>query len=361
MTSTNQANNRSIIEIKYHWQHSSAFIADAIFDCLFFIGSPILALCLAYLIFRNDSPLASAYFFGVDTTVFALIAARIFTQAHIFLVIGRSHLNRNIFRQFPIRFTVVPLLLILLAFVSDIVLIALIVIGGMWDIYHSSLQTFGLARIYDAKLGNNPEIGRSLDIYLNHFLYIGAILSGINFIPSLKNIFNYRNHPLTLGEPVVTFIQSHIGLIQDFVKLSFILYLIYYLLCYMQLMRNGYRFSIQKFTLLIVTAIVSYTAWNTFPFPVALFVVNCFHALQYFAIVWYTENKNLLTLSPKFNTRWGGTLLLALLVAIPFAYGSLVIFQKGIRALFCIASVFSLMHYWYDGFIWSVRKKQVVP
>ena len=56
-----------------------------------------------------------------------------------------------------------------------------------WDVYHSSLQTFGFGRIYDAKQGNNPHAGRKLDIAMNLFLYVGPVLAGAQFAQHIRN------------------------------------------------------------------------------------------------------------------------------------------------------------------------------
>jgi hypothetical protein len=47
------------------------------------------------------------------------------------------------------------------------------VLATFWDVYHSALQTFGFARIYDRKAGNDPMVGRRLDWHLNQLLYAG--------------------------------------------------------------------------------------------------------------------------------------------------------------------------------------------
>ena len=50
-----------------------------------------------------------------------------------------------------------------------------------------------------------------------------------------------------------------------------------------------------------------------------------------------------------------------LFLAVPLGYGAMVtvIPMKTNGLLFCTALVVSIMHFWYDGFIWSVQKRQV--
>ena len=49
---------------------------------------------------------------------------------------------------------------------SSWVMVSVSVLATFWDVYHSALQTFGFARIYDRKLGNDPTVGRRLDFLM---------------------------------------------------------------------------------------------------------------------------------------------------------------------------------------------------
>ena len=60
------------------------------------------------------------------------------------------------------------------------------VLAVWWDVYHSSLQTFGFGRIYDAKVKNNPTTGRRLDYWMNLFLYLGPVLAGAHFADHIR-------------------------------------------------------------------------------------------------------------------------------------------------------------------------------
>jgi hypothetical protein len=77
--------------------------------------------------------------------------------------------------------------------------------------------------------------------------------------------------------------------------------------------------------------------------------------------VWWSDSKNLTTRLRLEGRRFAKPLLLVLFVGVPLGYGAwvTVIPMDGNDALFCLATVVSIMHFWYDGFIWSVRKKQV--
>jgi len=70
------------------------------------------------------------------------------------------------------------LLLFLGCWLSSPILVCTSVLATWWDVYHSSLQTFGLGRIYDMRAGNDALAGRRLDYYFNLLLYAGPILGG---------------------------------------------------------------------------------------------------------------------------------------------------------------------------------------
>src|SRR6185437_487795 len=125
------------------------YIACKSYDCLFFIGAPWLGLALAAVFFTyqwqsHDLTAEGRFSWSLKT----LLLGQIFTQAHIFLVFFRSHARRDLFRAHRWRFTAVPALVVALFWVSKTLFLLGLVLRFYWDIYHASLQTFGLGRIY---------------------------------------------------------------------------------------------------------------------------------------------------------------------------------------------------------------------
>ena len=126
-------------------------------------------------------------------------------------------------------------------------------------------------------------------------------------------------------------------------------------------MRDGYPISRQKIVLLISTGITSIWAWGFLPPLEAFFVANLFHGLQYFAIVWCSEQKNIRRLFGLVQNPAGRSLALFGFLASVAVLGVLyeVGMSMGLRWAASLALVVSLMHFWYDGFVWSVRKQQI--
>jgi hypothetical protein len=88
--------------------------------------------------------------------------------------------------------------------------------------------------------------------------------------------------------------------------------------------------------------------------------VNVFHAVQYFGIVAFSEKKNLRPSS-------SSSFVLVALAIVGLLYG----FSLGAmwpawappgvvqNIVLAVVNVVALLHFWYDGFIWSVRRGDV--
>ena len=134
----------------------------------------------------------------------------------------------------------------------------------------------------------------------------------------------------------------------------------YYFWSYWKLARSGYKVSPQKVTLYAVTGLVSLIAWGYNSFGQAFLIMNFFHAWQYFAIVWWSENKNLSERFGVAKLKFGKPLTFLVVFGTVGAYGVWSYYTTSDpSAVLAITLVVSIMHFWYDGFIWSVRKKQV--
>ena len=102
-------------------------------------------------------------------------------------------------------------------------------------------------------------------------------------------------------------------------------------------------------------------AWGFLPPLEAFFIANLFHGLQYFAIVWCVEKKNVRRVFGLGRIERGSFLALLAFAAVLLGGGFL--YEIGLNASLrwsaSVALVVSLMHFWYDGFVWSVRKREV--
>ncbi len=328
-------------------------------DWLLIILAPAGALVLGSILAFTPLGSEKLTVFGTSgTPVDGFLGA--FIMAHLVIVFFRSHANPEIYALHPVRFKWIPLVLFVVLVGSVWVRVAVTVLATWWDVYHSSLQTFGIGRIYDVKDGNDPELGRRLDWWLNLILYVGPILGGASLLYHLSSFHEFSGLP---GSVFFTALPDAIMARQREILMGVLAFsipfLAWYAWSYYRLVQTGYRISKRKMWLLGSTAVVSIWAWGFNPFGMALFIMNYFHALQYFAIVWAYEEKNILRvfgLTEKFSERVLG---LVVFVGSAFLYGCFAsIAGDHSDVVLSLTLVVSIMHFWYDGFIWSVRKKQ---
>jgi hypothetical protein len=255
----------------------------------------------------------------------------------------------------------VPLIVFLGLGASSWIFVTGFVLTALWDVYHTSMQNFGFCRIYDSKAGNSAEDGRLLDVWLNHLIYIGPILGGLSLLPTLEVLTGYES--LGWGAPVEFLALVRASAVE--IRLAVIgagtLFLLYYAYAYARLIERGYTVSRQKLALLFTTGATSIYAWGFLPPLEAFFVSNFFHGLQYFAIVWWMENGNIRRVFGLTRLRGGKWLALAVFAISTGLFGVVYQLENGyqIRWLGAAAITVSLMHFWYDSFVWSVRKKQM--
>jgi hypothetical protein len=336
------------------------YIVSPLYDSVFFTLSPVFAL----------GGLALVGALGM-TVPQMLVLNQIFVQAHLVLVFLRSHANRNIFKRFPVRFTVVPVVLMTAVALSRTVAILVVVVGFFWDIYHSAQQTFGLARIYDRMAGNDAELHRTADRWLNHLIYVGPIIAGLAFVSNLKP-FNLLGD---VGWTIFTYVPAYGNAWHAWLTVLIVAIAVPFLGWYCwrtwELHRDGFKVSVPKITLLVSTAFVSILVWGFWPLGAGLFVSNLFHAMQYFALVAHTERHTISSRLGRENDRWDFGATWMVMLALGISYGAWVSFflaghnivsgydSLAIRLAFAVSLTISILHFWYDGFIWSVRKKLV--
>jgi hypothetical protein len=338
----------------------SGFMVSPLYDGILFIGAPLIGLAAA-LAMLGGLPwvMRPATMFG-STEAWVSLFIAVWTYAHLCAVVFRSHVNRDIYVRFKYRFTVVPLVLFLGLWFSDWLMVTAVVLAVFWDVYHTAMQNFGFCRIYDSRQGSFSEKGRKLDIMVNQLLYVGPIVGGLSFAPTLKAFNSYADvgwfFPIQAANFLV-FLQPRLTLL---LLVGGTLFLGYYVFSYWQLSQGGYRVSRQKVAILFSTGITSVWAWGFLPPFYAFFVSNFYHALQYFGIVWAMENRNIrraVGLSGLSSGAWI-TFALFLLSLIAAGVAFKLYGTNTIRWGLAFFTVISLMHFWYDGFVWQAHKMQ---
>lgn len=331
------------------------------FDALLLWGSPLASALLVWLW------LAAAGLFAPparEAAVTALtVGVVVITFAHLIAVVPRAYLNREVFESNRRRLTIVPLLLIAALLVSPALLLLAGVVAVFWDVHHSAMQTFGLARIYDVKAGNPPLALRRTDLRLNWMLYVGPIAAGASLMEHLVHLEELRPLGWSALVALPGVVQSHAVGVAELAILAWLVFLGWAALDYRAAIADGYRLPVHKAALVGATAFVSIAAWGLAT-PVAAFaIVNLFHAVQYFALVWLKEGGRIQGTARLAAREEGGDgrrwAALALFLGLCLAFGGAYHLWRDVRWLAGPFIACSLLHFWYDSFVWSVRKKQV--
>lgn len=323
----------------------------------FFLLPPLISLVIGILIASTAFSQRSFLLAGQEQTA-ARFTIGALTNAHLVAVLFRSHGNPGIRGLHPVRFLVVPVLLFAAIIASSWVALTATVVAVWWDVWHSGAQTFGFGRIYDRNLGNPPELGRRLDYWLNHLLYAGPIIGGATLLEHLVQLEDYQE----LGTTLFTAVPLYATRFSRDLTLGVLgvgtLYLAYYVYAYVRLYQRGYRVSFLKLFLVVSTGACSIYTWGLNSWGEAFFIMNLFHAVQYLALVWATEQRAMARLlGPAGKSK---TLVAVIYLGSVAAYGiAATLVNLQLRTLWAITMVVALMHFWYDGFIWSVSKRQI--
>lgn len=343
----------------------SPYIVSPRYDWAFFLLPPVLSLCLGIFVAGSDYSNAPFMLLGQEMT-WAELSLGALIHAHLVAVLFRSHGNAQIFSQYPARFIWIPLVLWLAITSSTAIAITATVIATFWDVWHSGAQTFGFARIYDRNAGVPPHELRRAEFWMGQMLYIGPILAGATLMDHVSSFEDFEDlGTLFFSAVPVTMEQNQSYLSVAILALGGLLGLGYILL-HVRAHRRGIRFSKLKVFLVSATGFCSIYTWGFNSWGEAFFIMNLFHAVQYLALVWAVEHKEIakrvsarLPLSPR-RKRWGKHRTLAVFFGLTFGYGvAAQLVDPGLSVLWSLTIVISLMHFWYDSFVWSVRKAQI--
>jgi hypothetical protein len=335
------------------------FLVGPAYDGFFFVGAPVVAVALGALVARGSGDVVSEY--GFDATVQAL-ALRTLIHAHLVIVFARSHLNPAVFARFPRRFVVAPVVLTTALLLSTTLQAIAMAVVIAWDVVHSSLQTFGLARLYERRVHHDPAHGRNVDLALCHALYIGTFLAG----PLYGLVVHTALGPLvavapTCG-PAVAAIAAAAPGVRVVALVASAVALGAWGVHELRARRRRTPRSAPKLALLGTTALACVVGWGLDTFGQALFIVNVFHAVQYFGLVAHRERASLAQ-RLGLPTRHGTAFVLVTLALVGGLYGfwfgaaaNLWLPAGAARtAVLVVVNVVALLHFWYDGFLWRVR------
>lgn len=328
-------------------------------DLLFIILCPLLSFLLVLAICEPRMK-NGAFLYGKETPYWFAIASTMLTHMHVLLIFVRSHLNQTVFKRYKYRFTLIPLIILLSMWISPLLFGALGILAFYWDEWHSIMQTFGFGRIYDSRIGNDPVMGRKMDMGMCFVLGLLPHLILLTYLPDSQRsegLIEYfemsesmiKNYGWVLGALRIPLYTFGIG------------YALFYLQRYRSLRKSGYKIPMAKLGLFAVTGVTTILTASFFTVADGIFFGNIYHALQYVFIVFVSERSNLSEITGLKQKHNKGVNLLYFLVIIPFmlVFAGLRQMTSALPYLAAFWLLTSLMHFWFDGFIWSVRRQDV--
>ena len=328
----------------------SLWILDSWRDLVLYVGTPLLLVPAFALAQARWSP----------QDIYLFVAA-FGAMGHHLPGMIRAYGDRALFERFKWRFILAPLFLLSVCtafFWWDLKGILLVVF--FWGVWHGLMQTYGFCRIYDAKTGTFDALTRRLDFAMCVIWFATAVaLSPYRLSDTLDTYY-------MCGGPFIPPSIIHHG--QQLILLTAIVVSVLFILHFGRMWLVGHRPNPVKLALL-VTSIAFWWYCNNLVaniiVGIALFEV--FHDVQYLSLVWiYNRNRvekdSNIGGFMRFVFRRSGSLI-GLYVGLVFAYGSVAYFNAHLgmenikRILTGVVTASTLLHFYYDGFIWKVRER----
>jgi len=330
--------------------HAKRWILNPRADMALFVGTPLLILPAFGLVGRV-----------ISLQDLALYVAAFGALGHHLPGMMRAYGDKALFERFKVRFTLAPLVLVAACVYSarnGLTVLSLVAV--IWGVWHGLMQTYGFARIYDAKVAQRDHLTPWLDFAMC-VAWFGA---GVILSPSRLFTLLDKYHVQCAGwlpeGMTIPVMQSFWTVLTAAVTVVYIAHVIWLALKgrginWIKLLLMAVSFGFWWYTHVTVTDLLV---------GVALFEV--FHDVQYLSIVWIfnrsrAEKDAEVGGFTRFLFRRSGALI-GLYVGMVFAYGTLGLVAAGfsldtINHSFQGALVASgLLHFYFDGFIWKVRQ-----
>jgi hypothetical protein len=308
----------------------------------------------------------------IDFNIYGAIALAFVGVGHHLPGFIRAYTDRALFRRFRVRFVAAPLFLLgIFITLSSLRLHGLPVIVVLWGAWHGAMQVNGFLRIYDTKVGSFSPLTARLDWAMCVVWFgMGLLHSSSRVATILLNFYN-------AGAPAVNpgvFAAFRLGweILTVCITLAF-------LVNAWRETRAGRAPSPVKILLMASSFGFFWFAMVMVNEPVfGLLIFEIFHDIQYNALVW-TFNRGRVDRglgAGRIETfLFGpGVWRIFLYTLLVLAYGTLgavtgysnvmvpdhagtVLGSAGFWTnLFTVSS---FLHFYFDGFIWRVREKEI--
>ncbi len=335
----------------------NSWIISRHWDVLFFIGTPVLS--LAALLF------AANYFSSADIALFVLA---FFAVGHHLPGLMRAYGERELFAQYKARFIVAPIVIAL--FVGWSVFnghLGFFIFLALWDMWHFFMQHFGFMRIYEAKWRKPSKLSARLDWWLT------AIWFSYIVVASPHYLINFLERCHRYGFGFYTWIDpEYIFALREWVFYLALALSAFYVFNLLRERRLGTSIVLPKLAISLTTFGTVYYAYIVLEDVILGYAITALaHDIQYFAIVWIYNHGVLKRAGDsgrsffKFLFKDGRLRIVLFYLFLILAYGGIEALARATHnyLIYDIVKVLiatsAFMHYYYDGFIWKVRKREI--
>lgn len=345
-------------------------------DLLLIVAAPVLVLAIAVLLFGWQG--------AATATTLILLSHVVMTVAHHMPTFIRIYGDVELFKRHRWTFVLAPLIpfgfaMAILGYINikgypvENVLVLFLILT-LWDPYHFLMQHYGFTRIYDRHNGAPPKLAARMDLVLSGSCFIAIMLLCADWVPEvLEDLYVTADLPLIFAVPagLLPALQLAAVAISTLAAAAYALYVYH---CW----RQGWRVSAVKIALYLTFFSVMALCYTPnaaiqalapgWTFKVGFAVVGIVHMTQYLAIVW-KYNRNLARQPDRARAGFfarihavGGWWAGSVYVAFCLIYGAMVTSHYDTRwlmsVLLALGFTSTLLHYYFDGFIWKVRHRQ---
>lgn len=335
------------------------YIIDRRQDYIWFIGLPFIAVCFA--------SISGHYMPGAALAAIALWI----TIPHHFVTWLRIYGSPSEFARFKERFVLSPLLLVAFTYaLIQYAPLSLVLIVTLWDHQHSLMQQYGFSRVYDFKAKAGAPSTSKFDLAFNWIFFGNMLVVSPLFSVIWVRMLHEWGLPISAKTVQVVHLVSW-----SVAGVYALVYLTHMAWC----VRSGYSLNPLKYAFLLS----SYFLWYFTSFTTAYLLVfavahRIMHGIQYIVMVYFynrhkverTGGDSALLRFVSGKGRVKAFLLICAAYALAFhalTEGLVRDFGFGLIGFntnfdlfsYSLLSSFALLHYYYDAFIWKVRKKDV--
>ena len=326
---------------------SSGWIIGPREDFVLFLGTPVFLIVLF--------GFAQTFWSIAGLSVFATVLA----MGHYLPGLMRAYGDPVLFKRYRWRFILAPIFFLSTALYLSVhesqVYFLVVVCWGAW---HWLMQTYGLVRIYDAKVKNFDATSARLD-YLLCISWFGVLYWQTDGAAGVLMRY-YRAGGWLPGD------LAGIGAQLWFAATMGIS--VVYVIHMVKKIRAGQPPSVLKIALLLVSFFFYLYAFGYSSSKLVAFgLFEGYHDIQYLAIVWIF-NRNRASQPDAggftrylFRQRWP---LAVLYIVLCLGFGSYDYVARSIdeedvaRLALGLITGFALIHFYFDGFIWRIREPE---